>query len=225
MRINGLSLVIQMATRELDHPLINQYERAIILGSFREDVWYIPWIGKVVEHLSLTHFYGSDRPGGFFPWLTPGARLKANIYFRKAIREFRYGRHASSFVYLGRVSHLLTDMACPVHVHRVVHSTDPFEWYVEGNRSQLSNLPINWKSVENSSFKQASDIVTSLSQFTERFVPDRTNHFVGRVLRRFKLRKSLQRSELAKQAEQIIPVASAHMVELYKLFLRNAQGV
>ena len=219
MRINGLSLIISMATRELNDPVINRYEKAIILGSFREDVWYIPGLKGVIEHLSLSHFYGSGLPGGFFPFLWPGARSKANRFFAKAVRNYRAGDTASAFVQLGRAAHLLSDMACPVHVHRVVHDNDPYEWYVEGNRGKLMALPTVHVKVAP---KRASDLIEGLSAFTETFLPDGTTSPHGRFLKGLKARTSLTRDDVAAQAEKIIPVAAGHTMALFQLFLSEA---
>ncbi|MBI3557134.1 MAG: hypothetical protein HY074_12795 [Deltaproteobacteria bacterium] len=219
MRINGLSLIISMATRELNDPLINHYEKAIILGAFREDVWYIPGVKSVIEHLSLSHFYGSGLPGGFFPFLWPGARAKSNRFHARAVNHFRAGNKAAAFVQLGRAAHLLADMACPVHVHRVVHETDPYEWFIEGNRARLLALPAVRSQTEP---KRASDLIEAMSRFTESFESDKTNSPHGRLLRRLGARSILTRETVAAQAEKIIPVAAGHTAALFQLFLRRA---
>ena len=140
MRLNGLFVVANLAVRKLAHPLVTQYESALVLGSLREDVWWIPGARFVLEHLSFSHFYEPGLPGGFIPLLWPGPRMKGDKFYRRAVTEHRAGRTASGFVQLGRVAHLITDMCCPVHAHRAVHDTDPYEWWVEGNKKKLLEL-------------------------------------------------------------------------------------
>ena len=64
----------------------------------------------------------------------------ADRTFARAVELKRAGRIAGGFVQLGRVAHLLADMACPNHVHRVWHLQDPFEWWVESHAPMLSTL-------------------------------------------------------------------------------------
>jgi hypothetical protein len=49
------------------------------------------------------------------------------------------GAHGAAFASLGRACHVLADMACPVHVHRVIHDADPFEGYVEVHAAALAD--------------------------------------------------------------------------------------
>src|SRR5205814_4561181 len=137
MLANGQAAVIRMAIRDLNHPLLDRYQPAVLLGAMRADVWYAPFVGKVIEHLSFSHFYRRNLPGGFLPFITRGTRTMARTWFNDAIAAQRKGDHAAAFVRLGEVSHLIADMSCPVHVHRVIHESDPFEWYVEAHHAEL----------------------------------------------------------------------------------------
>jgi len=217
MRYNGLCLVVDLAAKKLDRPLITRYRRAILLGALREDYWYLAGLGSVVESLSLTHFYGPGLPGGFFPFLTPGTRTKAPWLYRKALAEAREGRITAAFVQLGRCSHLLTDMACPVHVHRVAHFTDPYEWYVEGNTRSLAREPLP-PSPEAAS---VVELIEGLARHTQQFPADGTNSLHGRALKRIGLRRALKTDEVAAQARAIIPVAASYNAALFGLFLRE----
>ncbi len=75
MRLNGLYVVAALAVRAAEDPLARRYERALVLGSLREDVWWIPGLRVVYEHLSFSHFYRPGLPGGIVPFLWPGPRL------------------------------------------------------------------------------------------------------------------------------------------------------
>jgi hypothetical protein len=122
MRLNGLYIVAELAIRELNEPLIDCYRDALVLGSLREDVWYVPGARIVFEHLSFSHFYKPGKPGGIVPYLWPGPRFKANKFYDRAVSAFRQGERASAFVSLGRVAHLLT---CAVLCMRTVRFMKP----------------------------------------------------------------------------------------------------
>jgi hypothetical protein len=214
MRYNGLCAVIERAIDEAGAPLLSQYRQAIVLGAIREDYWRLPIIGKIIEQPSLTHFYGPGLPGGFFPFITFSARTRARRCFSKAISELAAGRKASAFVQLGRAAHLLIDMGCPVHVHRVAHETDPYEWYVEGNRAQLEALPLPPIPPVYSVFK----LVEQLAQFTAHFRADATNSVHGRIFRRLGIRNRLTKDEVAEQARQIIPMTTSYAIALFRHF-------
>jgi hypothetical protein len=217
VRLNGLEVVATTAIRELGHPLVSRYQKAIVLGSLREDVWYIPGAKVVFEHLSFSHFYRPGLPGGIIPVLWPGPRRKANKFFARAVAEHGAGRVASGFVQLGRVVHLLTDMCCPVHAHRTVHETDPFEWYVEANKKKLGSLPVPAVADQ----RRASDLIEGLATFTQAFATDETNHAPGKLLKRLGLLESVSAKEAGEQARALIPMAAGYTVALLRLYLRE----
>jgi hypothetical protein len=217
---NGQLAVIDMAVRALDHPLTTRYRKTLILGALREDVGYLPGLGRVVECLSITHFYQPGVPGGFVPLVSAGPRRRANRLVARAVGEHRAGRVAESFVRLGRAAHLVTDMACPAHAHRTVHMIDdPFEWYVEGNAPALRALPVAVVPVP----ARPADLVESLARHTQRFPPDGTHSPWGRWLFRLGLREKLTARTLAEQARALIPLAAGHVAALLRLFLRDAR--
>ncbi|MBA2540318.1 MAG: hypothetical protein H0V17_11825 [Deltaproteobacteria bacterium] len=217
MRINGLQMLVERAADRVDAPLVQRYRRAITLGALREDVVYVPGTPRPFEHLSFSHFWGPARIGGFVP-LWPSARVAADHQFRRALREHERGNAAAGFVALGRTAHLLADMACPVHVHRVVHSAgDGYEWYVEAHVDTLAALAVP----EPPRATRASQLIESLARFTHRFPADRTQHPLGRWLIRRGLARSLPQDEIRAAAHQIIPVAIAHMTALLALYARR----
>lgn len=219
MRINGLAMLVDRAVRLCDDPQLTAYRSAIIIGSLREDVSYAPVIGRVFEHWSLSHFYGPPWPGGFVPLLTPGARLAGAYYFGKAVRAYRAGRVAAGYVLLGRVAHLLSDMACPVHVHRYIHDTDTFEWYVEAHVDELAALPVGALPEARS----PAAVIASQARFTARFPGDASQHMLGRALKRRGLLRALDKRQVAAQARAIIPVAIAHMAALLRLYIARTR--
>jgi hypothetical protein len=218
MRYNGLQLVIRLALRTLDRPQLTRYEDALVLGAIREDIVYQPRKRTIREHWSLSHFSGRYLGGGFIPFLTASAPRKAQQYFDRALAAQRDGRQARAFVLLGMASHLLIDMACPVHASRVAHLTDGYEWFVEAHCAQLAALPV--PAVPR--YASVRDAVAGLAVYTRRFRPDRSNHHWGRLLKMLGLRKPLTRAEFSAQAAQIIPAAASHLAAVYLMFLEAA---
>ena len=102
-------------------------------------------------------------------------------------------------------------------MHRVIHESDPFEWYVEAHHEELRSLPVPTVDLE-----RPEDLIDSLANITRTFEPDRTNYSVGRMLRRAGLRKSVPRSVIAAQARHLIPLAAAHTAAMLRVFLRTA---
>jgi hypothetical protein len=215
VRLNGLFVVIEMAQRALRHPLIDRYREALLLGSLREDVWYLPVVGEVIEHLSFSHFYKPTLPGGFIPLLWPGPRFKGELFHGRALRAFRSGDRAGAFVQLGRVAHLLTDMCCPVHAHRTPHWTDPYEWYIEANKAKLLALPVPQVDDADS----AAALIERMARYTQRHRTDSTHHHAGAVLKKLGLIEGVSSREAGEQARDLIPVCAGHTVALFRLFL------
>ena len=215
MRYNGLQLVIRLAVGKLDDPLVNRYADALVLGAIREDIVYLERQHKIWEHWSLSHFSGRWLAGGFIPFLTASAPRKAQMCFERAVAAAREGDQARAFVQLGMASHLLIDMACPVHASRVAHMNDGYEWFVEANCERLAALPFHVPR----QYASAHDIAAGLAAFTRQSKPDRTNHHWGRLLKSMGLRAPPSRTELAAQAERIIPTAAGHLSALYAQFL------
>lgn len=215
MRYNGLQLVIRLAVSKLDMPRLTAAQDALVLGAIREDVVYLQRSKKIWEHWSLSHFSGRHLGGGFIPFLTASAPRKAQRYFDQALASWRGGRQARAWVQLGMASHLLIDMACPVHASRVAHMTDGYEWFIEANGTPLAALPFQIPG----QYRNAYDAVAGLAAFTRQFAPDRSNHHWGRLLKSLGLRKSLTRADFSDQATQIIPAAAGHLAALYLMFL------
>jgi hypothetical protein len=217
VRYGGLYVVIELALQKLADPFVIRYKDPFVLGSLREDVWHIPIADTIFEHWSFSHFYKPPLPGGFIPIVWPGPRFKAEKFYRRALSEWRRGRTAAGFVQLGRVAHLLTDMCCPVHVHRLVHDTDPYEWYVEGNIEKLLRCPVP----DVADAERPSQLIYDLARHTKAFRGDPTNHHLGRLLRRKKLVRGVTAKEAAVQAEELIPLAAGYTAALLRMYLRD----
>ena len=218
---NGQRVVLDMAIRALGHPLVTRYRPALVLGALREDVWYVPLFGAVLDRPSLTHFYRPGLPGGLVPLLTPGPRWRADRLFARAVERYREGQPAAAFVQLGRAAHLLTDMACPVHAQRTVHMiSDSFEWYVEANARALEILPVPAVATR----RRASELVEDLAGQTQRFPADTTNSPWGRLLWKAGMRRRIPVPVLSDQACQLIPLAAGYAAALLRLFLLRAAG-
>lgn len=210
MLANGLLLIVDRAAEASERRLALRHLNALRLGVLREDVRRLPLLGVVYEHLSLTHFGGVGAPGGFFPYLWLGPGSAADAYYDEALARARAGKLAAAFVQLGRASHLLCDMACPCHVRRVIHETDPYEWHVETHAEALARLPLPGIPTA----RRPSDLIRGLAALTARHEADASHSLIGRVLRR----KSLSREAVASQAEALIPAAAAHVASLLRLF-------
>jgi hypothetical protein len=217
MRLNGLWVVAELAARKVGHPTIERYKSALVLGSLREDVWWIPGLRVVFEHLSFSHFYEPPVPGGFLPLVWPGPRLKGEMFFRRAVREHRAKRAAAGFVQLGRVVHLVTDMCCPVHAHRAVHDTDPYEWWVEANTKKLLALDVP----DVPDVARVSDAIEAMAAFCKPYRADWTNHHTGRALKRMGVLRGVGSREAGEQARTLIPMAAAHAAAVLRLYLRT----
>jgi hypothetical protein len=242
MRYNGLHLLIAMALQKVDSPDFARFADALTLGAIREDIDYSARRQQIVEHWSLTHFSGPLLGGGFIPGLTRSAPAQAQRYFDAALAVWR-GRKgvrtdvrgmapevepevgpevgpdlaatARAFVLLGHASHLLIDMACPVHAWRVAHWSDGYEWYVESHLDELKSLPFALAPA----FASVRANVAALACATRRFAPDRTHHHWGRWLKRRGWRQSLSQAELAAQARVLIPLAAGHLAAMYRQFV------
>lgn len=219
MLYKGLQTVICAAVQQANQPLLSRYAAALIFGAIREDVMYLRSRKKIWEHLSFTHFSGRFLPGGFIPFVIPSAASCAQFYFNRACKLAAQQKLAAAMVQLGRASHLLIDMACPAHAHRVAHWNDGYEWYIEAHGDSLRTLtaaiPTNYQS--------AAAIVEGLAGFTRQFRADGTHHHLGFWLKKLGWRHGLSKAEISQQAEQIIPVASAHLAAMYLLFIEKTQ--
>jgi hypothetical protein len=216
VRLNGLFVVAELAARQVAHPLVEKYKSALVLGSLREDVWWIPGVRRVFEHLSFSHFYEPPVPGGFVPFLWPGPRMKGEKFFRRALFAHRDGRTAAGFVALGRVVHLVTDMCCPVHAHRAVHDTDPYEWWVEANAKKLLALDVP----RAPDVDRAGDAIHAMALACKPYRADWTNHHAGRALKKLGVLRGVTSREAGEQARTLIPLAAAHAASVMRLYLR-----
>lgn len=220
MLANGQAAVVKIALTSMRDPQLDRYAAPLLLGAMRVDVAYIPIAKKVYEHMSLNHFYRRGLPGGFLPFVTPSVRSSARKWFTEAIEKQKRGETTAAFVKLGGVSHLIADMSCPVHVHRVIHESDSFEWYVESHHDELRALPVPHVA----EFDRAEDVIESLASITSTFEPDRTRYSIGRLLRRAGLRKAIPKDVIAEQARTLIPLAGAHCAAMLRLFLRESHA-
>jgi len=194
MWFNGFMTVIDMALARQAHPLLMRYRDALVLGCFREDVWFVSGINAVVQNPSLSHFCRAGIRGGFIPWLTPDAGARTEKLARRALREFSQERIASAMVQLGRALHPLVDMACPVHAQGVAHGNDPFEWCVEAMAEELRGLPASAES-----YARFADVTRGMARHAQGFrIAHARAHY---------------------QARRLIPLAAGHAAALFEIFL------
>ncbi|MEO7328511.1 MAG: hypothetical protein ABI193_08035 [Minicystis sp.] len=217
MLANGLYLIADRAVEAFGAPLARRYRKTVILGALREDVLYLPIVKRVTEYPSFSHFYRPGLPGGFIPFLWPGPRSSADKLYRRALAAHAEGKTAAAFVLLGRIVHLIADMAIPSHAARAPHDRDPFEWWVEGNLGKLAALPV--PSVAPAA--RASDLIERLARTTMTFTPDHTNHPWGKLLKRRGLRQGVSASLAGEQAEVLVPAAVGYGAALLAMFFRD----
>ena len=217
MRSNGFIVVIDLALKEINDSMLNAYRKTLILGAFRENVYFTPGLDLVTLNPSLSHFYHPRLPGGIIPFVWPGPKAMGNFHFRKSIKKFLAGKKAAAFVQLGRVSHLLTDMACPVHAQSVFHSTDPFEWAVESMKDELLHSSIPSTCFDSS----VSSLIGSLARFTQDFQAEKTNNPWGYILKRTGILSKIKSDLVRSQVKTLIPQAASHTIRLFELFLRG----
>ncbi|MCE9576002.1 MAG: hypothetical protein K8W52_22815 [Deltaproteobacteria bacterium] len=211
MRSGGLVMVVGRALDRVASPEVERYRAAIVLGALREDVIRVPGLARPVEHWSLSHFWRPGRGGFMRAW--PGARAAAVRRFTRAVAHHRAVDPARAYVELGRAAHVVVDMACPVHVHRALHDTDRYEWYVEAHADELAALP----AVPTPQLDSVAAIVDGLARLTAVMPVDRHQHAVGRWLRRRGLVRPT-RAPVRDAAIAIIPAAIAHVAALIERF-------
>lgn len=217
MWFNGFMVVVDKALETLAEPLLQRHRDAILMGAFREDVCFLGRGGMVIPSASMTHFLRPGWPGGFIPFVWQDAAQRTRMFFDRAVREHRQGRQASAFVQLGRATHPLIDMACPVHAQGIAHKSDPFEWNVEAMAGELRRLP----AVAFSSKDNVEAIVRGLAAFGQRFAADKTTSPWGRVMRRMGLRRPVGKAEVREQARVLIPRAAGATAALFRLFMHE----
>jgi hypothetical protein len=221
---NGHKLVMDMALDALDGegaPLREHYD-PLLLGNLREDVYKFPFVVRFMLGKGLTHYYRPGRRWGVFP-LVPGAPMRSDWLFDAGVRLYRAGDRRAGVFNLGRVVHLLSEMAAPVHAQIVLHwRGDPMEMYVERNAPALRALPVPPAPPEAERARSAGELVHDLAVHCQRFPCDRTTNTQGYLAYRLGLRRRHTEEEAAGQARALIPVGAAYTAALYRLFLRRA---
>jgi hypothetical protein len=208
MRAGGLVMIVGRGADRVPGPEVARYRAALVLGALREDVAFVPGLARPFEHWSLSHFWRAGA-GGFVPgW--PGARSAAVRRFARAVAHHRRRDLARAYVELGRAAHLVVDMACPVHVHRAIHDTDGYEWYVDAHADELAALP----AVAVPRLRSVAAIVDSLAAISRAHRADRLQHPVGRWLVRRGLARSVPQHQQRAAARAIVPAAIAHVAAL-----------
>lgn len=121
---------------------VSQYAEELSQGAYDEDEWTI-WQG-----LSFTYLHHGWDPkvnGYWYHWAPLGNRGSAlewaDHYFEQALVEYRIDK-AAAYHTLGRVAHLLGDIATPAHVYLESHGPlgcpDAYEDYLVANKSIIS---------------------------------------------------------------------------------------
>lgn len=222
MFANGHKLVMDMALDALPGDAIRRHYDPLLLGNLREDVYKFPFVTRFMLGKGLTHYYRPGRRWGVFP-LVPGAPMRSGWLFEEGVRLYRAGKQQDGVFNLGRVVHLLSEMAAPVHAQIVLHwRGDPFEMYVERHHRELRALPL--PAIPEGA-RGAGDLVHNLAVFAQRFPCDRTTNTEGYLLYRLGLRRRHTEAEAEAQARVLIPVGAAYTAALYRMFLERVGEV
>jgi hypothetical protein len=91
MWFNGFLVAIDGALAQMADPVLARHRDALVLGCFREDVWYLRGLGAVTQNPSLDHFCREGRRGGFLPWITRDAGARTELLARRAARAWHSG--------------------------------------------------------------------------------------------------------------------------------------
>ena len=218
MFANGHKVVMDMALDAVDSDVLRRHYDPLLLGNLREDVYKFPFVTRFMLGKGLTHYYRPGRRWGVLP-LVPGAPRRSDWLFDEGVRLYRAGKPRDGVFNLGRVVHLLSEMAAPVHAQIVLHwRGDPFEMYVEKNARELRALPLP-PFPEGGS---AGELVHRLAVDCQRFPCDRTTNTSGYLAYRLGLRRRQSPAEAEAQARTLIPLGAAYTAALYRLFLRRA---
>jgi hypothetical protein len=221
MFANGHKLVMDMALDAVASDTLTRHYDPLLLGNLREDVYKFPFVTRFMLGKGLTHYYRPGRRWGVFP-LVPGAPMRSNWLFDEGVRLYRAGRPRDGVFNLGRVVHLLSEMAAPVHAQIVLHwRGDPLEMYIERHAAALRSLPL--PEVPEGA-RTAGELVHDLAVCTQRFPCDRTTNTQGYLLYRLGLRRRHTEEEAAAQARALIPMGAAYTAALYRLFLRQVES-
>jgi hypothetical protein len=219
MLANGHKLFLDLGVDAIAHPLFSRHYDELLLGNLREDVYKLPFVERFMPGTGLTHYYRPGRRGGLLPFL-PGAPARADRLFDDAVRRFAGGRARDAFFTLGRVVHLVSEMASPVHAHVVLHwRGDGFETLLEREHARLRALPLPpWPREA----RTAGRLVHGLAVACRRFPCDRTRNLSGWLGWRLGLRQRPSREVVEAQAAALVPLGGAHVAALFALFLERA---
>jgi hypothetical protein len=219
MFANGHKVVMDMALDAVDSDVLRRHYDPLLLGNLREDVYKFPFVTRFMLGKGLTHYYKPGRRWGVFP-LVPGAPMRSNWLFDEGVRLYRAGEQRDGMFNLGRVVHLLSEMAAPVHAQLVLHwRGDPMELYVEHHAKELRGLPL--PAIPQGT-RTAGELVHALAVECQRFPCDRTTNTQGYLAYRLGLRRRHTTEEAEAQARALIPLGAAYTAALYRLFLQRA---
>jgi hypothetical protein len=219
MFANGHKLVMDMALDAVKSDVLARHYDPLLLGNLREDVYKFPFVPRFMLGKGLTHYYRPGRRWGVLP-LVPGAPMRSNWLFDEGVRLYRAGKPRDGVFNLGRVVHLLSEMAAPVHAQIVLHwRGDPMEMYVEHHAAELRSLPI--PAIPRGA-TTAGELVHELAVICQDYPCDRTTNTEGYLLYRLGLRRRHTEKEAEAQARALIPIGAAYTAALYRLFLQRA---
>ncbi len=136
---------------------------------------------------------------------------------RSAIRA--HGRPRDAFFTLGRVVHILSEMASPIHAHAVLHwDGDGFEALLEREHARLRRLPLPpWPREP----RTAGGLVHELALACRRFPCDRTRNLPGYLAWRLGLRQRPSPATVEAQAAALVPLGGSYIAALCALFLEE----
>lgn len=217
MFANGHKLIMDLALDAYPHPALHGRYDAMLLGNLREDVYKFPFMRRFMLGKGLTHYYKPGRRGGAF-FFVPSAPTRSDFLFLRAVRLFREGKRDDAAYNLGRVAHLLSEMAAPVHAQMVLHwRGDPFEMYLETRVNELR--PMKSLPPIPQGKRSAGELVHELAVFCQAYPCDRTRNLAGYVGWRLGLIPRHDAAIVDEQVRVLVPQGAAYTVALYRLFI------
>ncbi|MFZ4860168.1 MAG: right-handed parallel beta-helix repeat-containing protein, partial [Desulfuromonadaceae bacterium] len=206
-------------------------------GTIEEDIRYggscFPWDATIFFH----HFYNpynSDDSTNGLNYGNSGARAIARSYWGSAKSAYAAGNRELAYWYLGKITHLLSDVSVPAHVHRDAHGTDvagqdSYEIFITGNYGK-------WTASDSSGLTQESkspsinDLFFKLARIASYFPSDGVDGMTSYIPHDFSMPDTsgwrfwnvseyqISNTHVEIIGDYLMPRAFAYSASLYRLF-------
>ncbi len=214
----------------------------ILEGMYEEDAGAPDWcLTSVPDSNYMRHFWdpdiGYDAGLYFFPYPYESAVTRGQSLFDQAVSNYQAGNTGTAYWLLGRVGHLLADMAVPAHVHRDPHggvlgvNDDEYEDWIGANPSSIAAqegdytdyICLDMNSSYNNSWSRYSgdsrstylfELFLDMAEYTDQLESDS----IGGESASHSTAAELTAQECQNHAALLVPEAIRHVAGLYRLF-------